>query len=329
MAVTIPIFLDEEKRLVLEKTVAEKLSRGRLKLDSSFKGVSYADGTNFPERVALDGTWQLNEEHDLEFGVSASSVWFPGMTISFKTGIISAKSDKIVFSARLTDYGGGVMATALAFSGRWQADKNNRLTFGVTRSGGKTDRLVFEGAWQVGKNNEIFYEYSTQKLKTKEKKDFSFGLSGKWDLGSKRIAYKLEGAGDSVLIFSGSLETPSIRAKNGEIRYTVGMRFVLDGKEKQVIKSVAIHGTWKISSDLRIGFEIANSKAKKNVISFLVEKTILGNGKASIFLKTENGRDFGIELKVSKEFARDLEVFTMLKADNKGGSALLGMRKRF
>ncbi len=329
MTVTIPISLDERKRLVLTRTVAQEMSRGEFKLDSSLKSSSYADGTELPERIALDGKWKLNEFHDLEFGVSASSVWFPGMTISFKTGIISAKSDKIVFSARMTDYGGGVMATALAFSGRWQADKNNRLTFGVTRSGGKTDRLVFEGSWQAGKNNELFYEYSTRELKTKEKKDFSFGLKGAWDLGPRKITYKVEGSNDSVLSFAAALETPSIRAKDGEIRYVVGVKYTCGGKKQEVMRSVAIHGSWKFGKDLKLGFEVARTAGKKNVVTFLAEKPVFGNGTVSLGLKTENGKNFGAELKFSNKLKDDAEIFAVLAAKGGEKSVMVGVRKKF
>ena len=309
MAVKIPISLDERKRLVLSRTAVEKISRGRLKLDSSVKSAVYPDGAGLPERIALDGTWKLNERHDLEFGVSASSVWFPGMTISFKTGIISAKSDKIVFSARVTDSGGGVMATVLVFSGRWQADKNNRLTFGVTRYGGKTDRLVFQGAWQVGKNNELFYTYSAKKLKTKEKKDLSFGLKGSWALGPRKIAYKLEGSSDSVLSFSAALETPSIRARDGEIRYSVGVRFTTGGREREFIRSVAIHGKWKLGRDLSLGFEVTRTSGRKNIIVFNAEKPVFGAGMVSLGLKAEDGKKFGTEIKFVRPFGKDIELF--------------------
>ena len=329
MAVKIPISLDERKRLVLSRTAAEKISRGRLKLDSRVKSAVYPDGAGLPERIALDGTWKLNERHDLEFGVSASSVWFPGMTISFKTGLISAKSDKIVFSARVTDSGGGVMATALAFSGRWQADKNNRLIFGVTRYGGKTDRLVFQGAWQVGKNNELFYAYSSKKLKTKEKKDLSFGLKGNWALGPRKIAYKLEGSSDSTLSFSAALETPSIRAKDGEIRYSVGVRFTTGGREKEFIRSVAIHGTWKLGRDLTLGFEMARTAGRKNIIVFNAEKPVFGSGMVSLGLKTEDGKKFGAELRFFKKTASDAEIFAMFDVSRANKSAIMGLKRRF
>ena len=329
MAVKIPIALDKRKRLVLSRAAAEKISRGQLKLDSAVRVTSYADGPELPERMALDGTWKLNERHDLEFGVSASSVWFPGMTISFKTGIISAKSDKIVFSARVTDSGGGVMATVLSFSGRWQADKKNRITFGITRYKGKTDRLVFQGAWKVGKNNELSYTYSTRKLKTKEKNDFSFGLKGFWALESKRIAYKVEGSSDSVLSFSAALETSSIRAKDGEIRYSVGVRFTSGGRERELVRSIAIHGTWKLGRDLKLGFEVARRIGRKNTVSFTVEKPVFGRGTVSVGLKTADGKKFGAEIKFFKALAPDAEIYASLAAGHGVNSVMAGFRGRF
>jgi hypothetical protein len=329
MAINIPISLDDEKRLVLSRSAAEKIARGRLKLGSRVKVSDLPDGTSLPERLALDGSWKLNERHDLEFAVSASSVWFPGMTILFKTGVVRAGGDKIVFSARLTDYGSFVMSSALSFSGRWQADKNNRLNFSVTRYAGKTDRLVFQGAWEIAGNNELFYTYSKRKLKTKEKQEFSFGLKGAWDLGPRRIAYKLEGSGDAALSFSAALETPSIRAKDGRIRYSVGVRFTSGGREREVIKKAAIFGTWKLGRDLSLGFEAETTAKGKNVITFSAEKPVLKGGNLLVGLKTQDGRKFGAQLKFSKTLSPDAEIFASLSADPGNKSVMAGFRRRF
>ena len=329
MAITIPISLDKKKRLVLSKVATERISQGKMKLGSSVKVKQCSDGNEFPDRIALDGKWKLNEKHDLEFGVSASSVWFPGMTIVFKTGIVSAKSNKIVFSARLTDPVEGIMALVLDFSGKWQVDKNNRLTFSVTRYSGKTDRLVFQSAWQVNKNNELFYKYSTRQLKTKEKKDFSFGLKGSWSLGPKRITYNLKGSSNSVLSFSADLGTPSIRAKDGEIRYTVGVRITSGGVQKEIIRSIAIYGTWKLGRDLKLGFEVAQSVGKKYIIKFTGEKPVFEDCMLSVALKTEDGKKFGAKIKFTQKFIKDMDLFLEGSSDIVEKKVLVGVRGKF
>jgi hypothetical protein len=326
MAITIPISLDKKKRLVLSKVAAERISKGKLKIGSSVRVKRYPDGSEFPERIALEGKWKLNEKHDLEFRVSASSVWFPGMTIAFKTGVISAKSNKIVFSARLTDPSEGIMTLVLAFSGRWQVDKNNRLTFSVARYSGKTDRLVFQAAWQVNKNNELFYKYSTRQLKTKEKKDFSFRLKGSWSLGPKRITYNLKGSSNSVLSFSAALGTPSIRAKDGEIRYTVGVRITSGGVQKEIIRSIAIYGTWKLGRDLKLGFEVAQSVRKKNIIKFTAAKPVFEGSMMSVALKTEDGKNFGSKIKFTQKFSEDMDLFLEGSRDSVEKKVLIGIR---
>jgi hypothetical protein len=329
MAVTLPISLDDEKRLVLSRSAAENLARGRLKLGSSVRVKDRPDGGILPERIALDGTWKLNEAHDLEFLVSASSVWFPGMTILFKTGVTKATGDRIVFSARLTDYGSFVMSSVLTFSGRWQADKNNRLNFTVTRYAGKTDRLVFQGAWEIGKNNELFYKYSARSLKTREKKEFSFGLKGKWDLGPRKIAYKIEGSGDSVISFSAALETPGIRAKDGQIRYSVGVRFTSDGREREVIQKAAIFGTWKLGRDLSLGFEAQTTAKGKNVLTFTAEKPVLKGGNLFVGLKCSDGKKLGAEVKFAKPIGKDMEMFVGGAMSPREYRVIGGVRGRF
>lgn len=329
MAVKLPISVDDKNRLVLSRSAAESLARGRLKLGSSLRVSDLPDGTILPERLAIDGRWKLNEKHDLEFGVSASSVWFPGMTILFKTGVVKATGDRVVFSARFTDYGSFVMSSALSLSGRWRADKNNRLNFEVTRYGGKTDRLVFEGAWEIGKKNEIFYRYSGSKLKTKEKKEFSFGLKGTWDLGPRRIAYKVEGSGYSVLAFQAALETPGIRAKDGEIRYSVGVKFTLGGLERQVFRSAAIFGTWKLGRDLKLAFEAETTVRSKNVITFSAEKPVLKNGNLLVGLKCTDGKKLGAEVKFAKPVYRDIELFMGGSFSRDEYRVIGGVRGRF
>jgi hypothetical protein len=324
-----PISLDDKNRLVLSRSAAERLSRGRLKVTSSGRVSEYADGTQFPDKVALDGTWKLNETHDLEFSVRAYSDWLPGTTLTFKTGVISANGNELVFSARISDGDGGALGCAFAFGGKWQADKNNRLTFEITRFAGRSDKIVFQGAWQIGKNAEIFYSYSDQTLKTKDKEEFFFGLKGSWALGARRIAYRVEGSSDSVLTFSAALETPSIVAKDGEIRYAVGVRFTVNGKEKLVLSSVAIFGTWKLGKDLSVGFEIKNTAAGRNVLTFSAEKAVLKGGTLTLGLKTENGKKFGAEVKFTKAFSKDIQMFVEYSRSGGDDRILGGITGKF
>ncbi|MDD4013487.1 MAG: hypothetical protein PHW14_04800, partial [Candidatus Omnitrophica bacterium] len=331
-----PFTLDEKNRLILTRQAAEKIALGPLKIGSNVRVSEYPDGEEFPERVALDGKWKLNEKHDLEFGISASSVWFPGMTILFKTGVVNASSEKIVFSARLTDPGAGDISSALAFSGRWRADKNNRLNFDITRYAGKTDRLVFQGAWEIGANNELFYKYSASRLKTKEKMDFSFGLKGKWEIGegcqalsAKRIAYRIEGSSDSVLLFSAALETPSIRAKAGEIRYSVGVRFTSGGKEREILRSAAVFGSWKLGRDLKLAFDAETTAKGRNVITFTAEKPVLKNGKLIAGLKFPGTYKPAAQIEFAKPLARDVELFFGGSIGQDGYRAVGGVRGKF
>lgn len=337
------ISLDDENRLVLSRSAIERLiipqtipHRTTPRRSAPLRcgvvrcgivQVAYPDGTVIPDKVTLDGTWRLNERHDLEFSVRAYSNWLPKTTLTFKTGIISAKANELVFSARISDGKSGIFGCALAFSGKWQADKNNRLTFAITKYSGGSDRLVFQGAWQIGKKNELFYSYETEKLKRTGKEEFSFGLKGRWSLSSKRIVYKLESSTTnnqqlttnnqlsgptSVLSFSAALETPSIAAKDGEIRYTVDVRFTSGGKEKKLIRSVAIYGTWKLGRDLCVGFEAETTVRGKNLITFSAEKAVFKGGALKLALKTEDGKKFGAEVEFTKKFAEDAEIFASL-----------------
>jgi hypothetical protein len=331
-----PITLDDENRLVLSRSAVERLSlpspgrKNSLAGDGSGKTrgngkvtaklTEYSDGTVIPDKVILDGKWRLNENHDLEFSVRGYSNWLPKTTLTFKTGIISAKANELVFSARISDGKSGIFGCALAFSGKWQADKNNRLTFEITKYSGRSDRLVFQGAWQIGKKNELFYSYETEKLKRTGKEEFSFGLKGRWALSSKRIVYKLGSSTTnnqlsgptSVLSFSAALETPSIAAKEGEIRYTVGVRFTSGGKEKKLIRSIAIYGTWKLGKDLSVGFEAETTVRGKNLITFSAEKAVFKGGTLKLALKTEDGKKFGAEVEFAKSFTEDAELFALL-----------------
>jgi len=57
------------------------------------------------------------------------------------------------FSAKRIEGFTGKISSNIELKGRWQADRNNRITFIVSRTRGSSNTLKLEGAWEVDKNN--------------------------------------------------------------------------------------------------------------------------------------------------------------------------------
>ena len=109
----------------------------------------------------------------------------------------------------------------------------------------------------------------------------------------------------------------------------MGVRFTTGGREKEFIRSVAIHGTWKLGRDLTLGFEMARTAGRKNIIVFNAEKPVFGSGMVSLGLKTEDGKKFGAELRFFKKTASDAEIFAMFDVSRANKSAIMGLKRRF
>ena len=208
--------------------------------------------------------------------------------------ITHVDGSSLTFRVRGSQLLSGVCTGSIQLKGKWQADKYNRITFQAARSRGRYDTLTFQGAWKVNRHNELIYRYSRTHLKTKTKKTRTLTFKGVWDLGKNRIVYRLDGAKDSFFSLKAGVRSQSLFAREGKIKYNVGVRYSKRKVYKKVRQTVTIYGTWKLMKDLKIGFEVTYSGRKRQEIQFFAEKFIVKDGSIAVSLKKKDGERMGI-----------------------------------
>ena len=316
-------FLDEHNRIVLSQKDAASRSETLL--------VQGAGGI-VPERTKIDGKWSLTDEHDLNLSLSASDSVYFGRTIILTGDILAASSSGLIFRVRHCDALSGARSGTVELKGVWAADSNNRITFRVAKADGRYDVLTFQGIWNVGPNNELSYKMVTTELKTKTKHEKTLVFRGHWDLYRTRMVYSLEGTDTSFFSFKAAVQTKSLMAKQGEIRYQLGAG-VSSGKGKGGAISrtvtITIYGTWKLSRDLKVSFEIKGPAAEKREIIFGIDKIFAENRKITVSLKDKKGEKLGMDITFTKVFAKDAEFFISVGNNASESRILGGLRLRF
>jgi len=188
---------------------------------------------------------------------------------------------------------GDVTSRLLSLRGRWQADSRNRLNFLVERSKGQEDRLVFQGGWELDEADEISYRYQPN-LQT-------LRFQGQWDLSdSTRLTYVLDESSDSTFRFRGAFQTPSVLAKEGELRYQIGLE--VEGKKR--FNVVTLFGKWKLSRDLALDFELATGGASSRTIHFGATYQVDSDDALSAQLTTREGKPLGVEVILTRDFLK-------------------------
>jgi hypothetical protein len=157
--------IDNENRLVIKRETDTLVPCGSFVLDGS-NGLSYLvkespgwkKKYHIPSRVDLEGTWVLDADHNFVLKLSETKDQEERAGLIMKGDIISAEGNRIALELRSTDRRGSTHIQILKFSGNWQADEQNRLTFALKKEG-PPDILIFTGAWEVNKNQQIAYSF--------------------------------------------------------------------------------------------------------------------------------------------------------------------------
>ncbi|MFQ5952279.1 MAG: hypothetical protein ACE5JK_02620 [Candidatus Omnitrophota bacterium] len=282
----------------------------RIKVDSKNRLV--VSGGKLPEKVVLDGRWSLTEEHDLKLHLRASKSGLSGKTVILRGDIEKVTGSSLAFRVRVSENISGLRTGSIQLKGRWQADSYNRITFHAAKSRGRYDTLTFQGAWQVNGNNELIYRYVKTYLKTKIRTVKTLTFKGYWQLGERRIVYRLDRADNSFFSVKAALQTRSLIAREGKIRYQVGIRYQRRKVYRKARETITIFGVWKLDKDLKIAFEVKYSGRKKQEMRFIVEKLVAKGSTISVSLKAESGEPLGIQVKFTKTFKNDAELFLSL-----------------
>lgn len=235
--------------------------------------VKKSDNVDVPQEIKFSGDWSLDKDHNLTLTLNKWNNQIEGNKLVLKSALLSASGDELVFSVTsrsdLAVRGRGrtsisrTSISMLRFSGAWQADAHNRLTFQAEKKTGSADVLVLRGRWEINKQNEIVYTYPENTLT----------LRGHWQITDKnKLSYVLNDRLGSRLDFTAGFE----RAENDSLRYGVTIGY---GKRK---RTIALFGKWKIDKRTGLFFEIKHDRGGIKLEAELSRFLLAGQGEGFI-----------------------------------------------
>lgn len=223
--------------------------------------VKKSDNVDTPQQIKFSGKWALGEKNGLVFSFDKWNNQINGNKLILQGELLCADGSELVYSVASRD-----KIYLLKFSGSWQADKYNRLTFVAQREKGPADKLVLQGRWEINKNNEIIYTAARKNTIT---------LKGRWDIAAKnRLSYTINKDIGSGFDFTASFQRA---VKNGLV-FALGVGY---GARK---RTVALSGDWKLDKSSHLSFEVKYADKAIKVESGLSKLFLKGAGEA--FVKT-------------------------------------------
>ena len=244
---------------------------------------------------AIGGEWSLDDRHRLSYRSADGSEQF-----DYETSLVAAEPGALIVSLTQKQQNGKILAQLARLEGKWQANRFNQIVFSVTRQSGKTDTLIFSGAWKLGENHEIIYSYRIAEQKRKTTRVETLTFRGRWDLTEKNaLVYLMEGGSDSRFRFRAALQTQSILAKKGEIRYQIGVSG--EGK-KEKLRTLVFFGKWKLSTRLELVFEMECGGGQKQELRFGAEYALTEDLSVAAKLIDRRGAALGAEVILHQTF---------------------------
>lgn len=319
------ITVDSKNRLIVTDTFKRTVRSGV----SHEAVVAASGGKKRLRNVVLDGRWSLTSDHDLKLNLTGSNSSYFGKIIILRGDIERQDGTGLVFRARRSNAISGMRTNTIELKGKWHADDNNRITFNVAKSKGRYDVLRFQGAWQLSKQNEVIYRYTKTVLRKGVKKEKQLVFKGYWQLRRGRIVYCFERSNNSFFAFKTALQSRSLKAAQGAIKYQIGIRYLKGKTYRQHKQVIAIYGKWKLGKDFSVGFEVAYSRGKRRQMRFLIEKFVAGGGTITVTLKDYSGKRLGLEVRFSKRVSRDAEFFIAFSRFDLESRITGGLRVKF
>lgn len=264
----------------------------------------------------LSGRWDLTPEHEVSYRERRLD-----REATIKGSLVAAEPDALVVSVTVQEDEKRTVTGLVKLSGKWELDAKNRITFSIKRGTGRYDKLTFQGAWAINDNFQVTYSFSTQQVLegsgkkrrrvTKVTQELFF--EGHWDISEKNcLTYLIGVDSDSAFRFRGTFVTSSILAKEGEIRYQVGVEYKTSrGAKKRSLQTITFFGKWKLSDDLALSFELEYADGRRSEIKVGADislKKLRGPGlrrllpdQVSVDLTSKEGDPLGVELVLTKD----------------------------
>ena len=321
-----------DRRPAAERVRASRVVEGAVTTDPGnrllylVESPAATDGHPAPHRYHLDGAWALTREHELSLtlheGADARR-----QTLYLKGALVEAKARALTFALWRQGLDGRRTAQRLTLTGRWQADRSNRLTFLVEKADGSEDRLTFHGAWSVGARHELLYRYRLPTGPRLAGSPHTLRLSGVWEIQrANRLVYQVEGSPDSAFDFRASLQRPSLNAREGRLVYQVGIGL---SRGRTQTQRVALFGTWKLNRDFSISFEVPYAGGRVHAIRFEGTYALTSRNRIAVALQGRREEPLGLTVTFTRDLAPDAGVFLQLRKDAEEHSVLGGVRVQF
>jgi len=251
------------------------------KNNALFYEVNKSQGVNVPQKIKFSGRYSLDKGHNLIITLDKWNNQCEGNRLALKAKIIDAKSDEISLLVSSKAGENKSLTYTMKLFGSWQADKRNRLTFGVERDMGDTDNLILSGAWDINKNNEIVYR--------RDKDSQVVTFKGHWDISCKRrISYMLDKKLNSGFSFKSSLGALAPKGRETYVTFDVGVGV---SSAKKLRRKIILSGKWKISKTAELILETSDVEEGGAALRFTKEM-FDKNGLAYIEAKLKDDERF-------------------------------------
>lgn len=247
----------------------------------------------FPTKKEMQlGRWALTPDHDLKLSFRRSKNEPFRENITLRGSIISVSSGELVFAAHGTTDEGAPFARLVTLEGRWKADERNRLLF-LVKKGDREEPLALEGAWEIGEHHTLLYRYQ-------KKEPVLLSFRGAWEIREKdRLTYALDLGGKSRFDFRAAVQSPTLLAKKGEIRYQAGIRLA---GHTTVLREIVLFGKWKLSRDFSLSFEMEYEKGRRQALFFNTAYRLNEKEELIFSLKDQRKRGLGVEVTFTRSF---------------------------
>ena len=223
--------------------------------------INKSQGLDVPQKIKFSGRYTLDKDHNFIITLDKWNNQCEGNKLTLKTKLIDAKSNEIALlvNSKLSENKG--LTYIMKLYGSWQADKHNRLTFGVERENNKADALTLSGAWEINKNNEIVYKYG------KDSQILIF--KGYWDIRDKcRLSYILDRKINSGFNFKASLGTLAPEGREAYVTFNVGIGV---SKAEKLHRKIIFSGKWKMAKDKELVLETSDIEEGGLAVRFTKE----------------------------------------------------------
>lgn len=280
----------------------------------------------------VDGVWELTPRHQVRYRRRpAEALAKAGRrreeTAVLTADLVAAEPAGLTVQVAGDQFDGDLVGHTLTLRGRWQADARNRLTFLVERAGGRHDRLILGGGWRLGPHHEILYHVRRRTGVRPDRALRVLTFRGQWDLPVRhQLTYVLDARSDSTFRFRGALQTPTVLAKTGELRYQLGVE--VEGQRRT--RTLTFFGKWKLSRDLALSFELPTTDGEFQTMTFGATYAFTGDRMVATTLTARDGRALGLEVVFTQAFLKGQgEAFVRLRRALEESAIEAGVRLRW